>query len=210
MERQKLMIMDREAIKKIRESVTTIVEWDFAQVKDFTVLEMCYSLLDKTVEACTLLKENTAIDGVEWIIAAPELASIFEVCAYNFVPYKPTEIDLEDEIGQRIFRKPNTRQTDLLIEHIGSEAFGSEVLSFKGVVDSRWRLFTDILAPADEILVGIIPAEEKVVLEVDPRCFAKILVKNFINFGDLDYSSSEECNIEPTLRYDGIEEPKEE
>jgi hypothetical protein len=168
--------MDRETIKKIRKSVTNIVEWDFMLAEGDTIREKYDSLLDKTAEVSSSLKDNTSIHGSELIITGPEIAAIFETCAYDFVPYKPSEIDLEDKIGQRIFRKPNTRQTDLFIEHIGSE-----VLNFKGVVDARWRLFTDILAPVGEILIGLIPTEEKVISEADPNFFAKILVKNFLD-----------------------------
>jgi hypothetical protein len=122
--------LTHKQLVEVAENATIQEKWDFFAGIGDTIKEkyedlyfQCHNLNNR------LLKESDA-QGYFWIVTSPEIGVIFEICDHGF---KPNE-DLRGMIG-------------------GVVPQGFPSLNFKGTVNAKWRLYTD-LALTNEIIMG--------------------------------------------------------
>lgn len=116
--------LDREIINDLVNGAGTVVNWNFATALGDTLKERYESLYVKIVETSNLIMKKTLRGQANWIVASPEVCSIFEVATAGFAPSQATEF--ESALG----------------------------IQYVGMVSNRWKLYKDPLFPTNKVLLG--------------------------------------------------------
>lgn len=142
---------DHDEIDYLLRNAHTVCAWDFHCALGDTIREKYESLEVKVVELTNVLIRKGAA-GYFWLVAPPEIAAIFETATYRFWPAD------KNESG-----KLN-----------GQFPMGTNEVLYSGLLKSRWRIYTDQLMPANQVLIGVNDSLE------DLEHYARMTVANFI------------------------------
>jgi hypothetical protein len=138
-----------EQIEKIGCNAAVVSSWDFNTVLGQSLRERYETLYIKVHELTNVLVKNGAA-GYFWVVCAPEVSSIFETSLSNFL-----------SIGSEEFEK------QIAMGNLDKD------LQYKGLVNLRWRLYTDSQMEANCLIVGVNDTLEK------PEHYARLSIINY-------------------------------
>lgn len=116
--------IDREIITDLINGAGTVVNWNLATALGDTLKERYESLYVKVVETSNIIMKKTLRGQANWVVASPEVCSIFETAVAGFSPAQSTEF--ESTLG----------------------------IQYVGMVAGRWKLYKDPLFPVTKVLLG--------------------------------------------------------
>ncbi len=119
--------LSHDELTAIKENAATITMWDFNTSLGDTIREKYESFYVKVVELSSILVAKGAA-GVLWVVASPEVCSIFEVATAGFIP----------ECG---YGNPTP--------------VGIKQIQYVGTVNGKFRLYKDATMQSNQLLMGV-------------------------------------------------------
>lgn len=135
----KTLSFKHEDISILAKSAGTICNWDFAAALGDTILEKYESLYVKVIELNQVMLAKGA-EGYFWIVASPEVASIFEVARAGFSP--ATSYATRDDEPVMYQYSSRVNHDELPVQYVGS-------------INHRWKLYKDAVMEPSTLLMGV-------------------------------------------------------
>lgn len=120
--------LSKQGVRDLYDSGEGVV-LNFNELLGDTIKERYESLYVKLARQSADIYRKTGLSGANFILASPEIASIFETCTVGFWPVSSDEFELDR------------------VNH--------DAVIYCGTVNSRWRLYKSPTLSAGEFMIGI-------------------------------------------------------
>lgn len=107
---------------------------DFAIMGGDTLKEKYEAIYVKLIEYSTVIHRKTKLCGGNFILASPEITSLFEIATSGFAPFHPNNDQL-DKVDEKIVK-------------------------YLGTINSRWRLYSSALLDPEMLFLGVRDADK--------------------------------------------------
>lgn len=147
--------LSHEEVEELLMMARHVSVWDFNTSLGDSIKEKYETLCFKMMEMTNVLLRSGA-EGYFWIVASPEIASIFETACHGFYPITSEEFLKQYEEGKQIPMKLH------------------DAVQYRGLVHSKWRLYVDPNITSTQVLIG---SNDK---KGNPEHYARLSVANWI------------------------------